>query len=82
MTPRELFDEVGGLSLQFPLRFNDVDDCLKLRSLGQRVVYDPETVPFHGEQDEEEMGLAAHAASSLGGRRRLALLASTSSSRR
>jgi GT2 family glycosyltransferase len=46
MTPRELFDEVGGLSLQFPLSFNDVDDCLKLRSLGQRVVYDPETVPF------------------------------------
>ena len=49
MTPRELFDEVGGLSLQFPLSFNDVDYCLKLRSLGQRVVYDPDTVLFHFE---------------------------------
>ena len=49
MTPRELFEEVGGLSLQFPLSFNDVDYCLKLRSLGQRVVYDPDTVLFHFE---------------------------------
>ena len=49
MTPRSLFDEVGGLSLQFPLSFNDVDYCLKLRSLGERVVYDPDTVLFHFE---------------------------------
>ena len=49
MTPRELFDEVGGLSLLFPLSFNDVDYCLKVRSLGQRVVYDPDTVLFHFE---------------------------------
>lgn len=49
MTPRELFDEVGGLSLQFPLSFNDIDYCLKVRSLGQRVVYDPDTVLFHFE---------------------------------
>lgn len=49
MTPRSLFDEVGGLSLQFPLSFNDVDYCLKLRSLGERVVYDPDAVLFHFE---------------------------------
>jgi O-antigen biosynthesis protein len=49
MTPREVFDDVGGLSLQFPLSFNDVDYCLKVRAVGQRVVYDPDTVLFHFE---------------------------------
>lgn len=49
MTPRELFDEVGGLSLAFPLSFNDVDYCLKVQTLGRRVVYDPDTVLFHFE---------------------------------
>ncbi|HSJ19321.1 MAG TPA: glycosyltransferase [Nocardioidaceae bacterium] len=49
MTPREVFDEVGGLSLMFPLSFNDVDYCLKVRAVGQRVVYDPDTVLYHFE---------------------------------
>ncbi len=49
MTPRAAFDEVGGLSTQFPLNFNDVDYCLKLRSLGLRVAYDPDTVLYHFE---------------------------------
>ncbi len=49
MTPRATFDQVGGLSLQFPLSFNDVDFCLKVRAIGQRVVYDPDTVLFHFE---------------------------------
>jgi GT2 family glycosyltransferase len=49
MTPREAFDEVGGLSTAFPLSFNDVDYCLKLRAQGLRVVYDPDTVLYHFE---------------------------------
>jgi O-antigen biosynthesis protein len=49
MTPRQTFEEVGGLSLQFPLSFNDIDYCLKVRSLGERVVYDPDTVLYHFE---------------------------------
>jgi len=49
MTPRDLFEQVGGLSTQFPLSFNDTDFCLKLRSVGQRVVYDPDTVLYHFE---------------------------------
>ena len=32
MTPRATFDEVGGLSEQFPLNFNDVDYCLKVQA--------------------------------------------------
>jgi O-antigen biosynthesis protein len=49
MTPRATFDQVGGLSQQFPLSFNDVDFCLKVRAIGQRVVYDPDTLLYHFE---------------------------------
>jgi glycosyltransferase involved in cell wall biosynthesis len=49
MTPRDLFHEVGGLSPVFPVNFNDVDYCLKVRSLGHRVVYDPDTLLYHFE---------------------------------
>jgi O-antigen biosynthesis protein len=49
MTKRDLFMEVGGLSTIFPVNFNDVDYCLKLRSSGQRIVFDPDTVLYHFE---------------------------------
>jgi GT2 family glycosyltransferase len=49
MTPRKAFDEVGGFSTAFPLNYNDMDYCLKLRSTGRRSVYDPDTVLFHFE---------------------------------
>ena len=49
MTPRAVFEEVGGLSLDFPLNFNDIDYCLKVRAAGRRVVYDPDTVLLHFE---------------------------------
>jgi GT2 family glycosyltransferase len=49
MTRRELFEEAGGLSTTLPVNYNDMDYCLKLRTLGKRVVYDPDTVLFHFE---------------------------------
>jgi O-antigen biosynthesis protein len=49
MTRRELFEEVGGLTREFPVNFNDVDYCLKLHSSGKRIVYDPDLVLFHFE---------------------------------
>jgi O-antigen biosynthesis protein len=49
MTPRSAFEAVGGLATRFPLSFNDVDYCLKLRSRGLRVAYDPDTVLHHFE---------------------------------
>jgi GT2 family glycosyltransferase len=49
MTERDLFMQVGGLSTVFPINFNDVDYCLKVRSLGMRVVYDPDCVLHHYE---------------------------------
>lgn len=49
MTPRSLFEQVGGLSPELPVNYNDVDYCLKLRTIDQRVVYDPDLVMYHFE---------------------------------
>jgi GT2 family glycosyltransferase len=57
MTERDLFLQVGGLSTLFPVNFNDVDYCLKVRSLGLRVVYDPDTVLHHYESASRATGV-------------------------
>jgi GT2 family glycosyltransferase len=49
MTPREDFEQVGGLSATFPVNYNDMDYCLKLVSRGRRIVYDPDTILYHFE---------------------------------
>lgn len=49
MTRRELFEQLGGLSEQFPVNYNDVDYCLRLRQAGRRTVYDPDLKMFHFE---------------------------------
>jgi GT2 family glycosyltransferase len=49
MTSRAAFEDVGGFSTTFPLNYNDMDYCLKLRARGDRVVYDPDTVLYHFE---------------------------------
>jgi GT2 family glycosyltransferase len=49
MTPAAAFEQVGGLSTTLPINYNDVDYCLKLRTKGLRVVYDPDTVLYHFE---------------------------------
>jgi GT2 family glycosyltransferase len=43
----ELFDAVGGLTEGFPLNFNDVDLCLKVRALGQSVVLVGTPLGYH-----------------------------------
>jgi GT2 family glycosyltransferase len=49
MTPRALFEELGGLSLTFPVNFNDIDYCLKAHGVGKRIVYDPDLILLHFE---------------------------------
>lgn len=49
MTPRALFEELGGLTEELPLNYNDADYCLKAWSGGRRIVYDPDTVMYHFE---------------------------------
>jgi len=49
MTRREHFDAVGGFATVFPLNYNDVDYCLKLRQRGQAVVVNPQVRLYHFE---------------------------------
>ena len=58
MTPREVFEEVGGLSTEFPVNYNDIDYCLKLRARGLRVVYDPGTLLYHFESSSRSTEVA------------------------
>lgn len=49
MTPRDTFEELGGLTSAFPVNFNDVDYCLKVHAGGRRIVYDADLIMFHFE---------------------------------
>lgn len=50
LTDRRLFDEVGGFdAVNFPVNYNDVDYCLKLRARGLRVVQTPHARLLHRE---------------------------------
>jgi GT2 family glycosyltransferase len=49
-TRREVFDCIGGLDEEaFPVAFNDIDFCLRLRSIGLRTVYRGDSVLIHHE---------------------------------
>lgn len=54
---RSDFVEVGGFCVEFPLNFNDVDLCLRIRARGQRVVLDQSTVLLHLETSSRSAGI-------------------------
>lgn len=56
LTPRAAFEEVGGFEEELPVNYNDMDYCLKLRTAGRRVVYDPDTVLYHFESSSRRSG--------------------------
>ncbi|MFN4244303.1 MAG: glycosyltransferase family 2 protein [Tepidisphaerales bacterium] len=49
MVRRDVFEAVGGLDEHFPLNFNDVDLCLRIRQKGYRVVFTPYAELVHHE---------------------------------
>lgn len=49
MSKRSLFDKVGGFSEDLAVAFNDIDYCMKIRSLNKRVVYNPYALFYHYE---------------------------------
>jgi GT2 family glycosyltransferase len=49
LVKRSLFDKVRGFDLHYPLAFNDVDLCLKIREKGYLVVWTPYAQLFHYE---------------------------------
>lgn len=48
------FLQVGGFSEEFPLSLNDVDLCLKIRALGQRILYTPHASLTHFESQSRQ----------------------------
>ena len=49
LTPRTVFDEVGGFYLGLPGNWNDVDYCLKVRATGRRIVWTAQARLYHFE---------------------------------
>ena len=50
LTDRQLFLSVGGFDgLRFPVNYNDVDYCLKMRAMGLRVIVTPHAKLLHHE---------------------------------
>jgi GT2 family glycosyltransferase len=49
MTRADVFREIGGFDQAFPLNYNDVDYCLRVRQKGYRVVYTPHARLHHHE---------------------------------
>jgi GT2 family glycosyltransferase len=49
MVRREVFERVGGFDEGFPVAYNDVDFCLRLRQAGLLVVYTPCAELYHHE---------------------------------
>jgi GT2 family glycosyltransferase len=61
---RAVFDEMGGFDEAFPVNFNDVDLCLRVRRAGFRIVWTPHAQWYHFEsvtrvagQTQEELDL-------------------------
>lgn len=44
---RTIYDQVGGCPKDFPINFNDVVFCLRVRKLGYRNIYTPEAKLYH-----------------------------------
>ncbi len=49
MVKRSVFDEVGGLTEELAVAFNDIDFCMKIRKAGYLIVYDPFAELYHYE---------------------------------
>lgn len=49
MCRKSLYEEVGGLDEAFPIDYNDVDFCLKVRDHGYLVVFQPTAQLYHYE---------------------------------
>lgn len=49
MTKKSVFEEIGGFDEEFGVAFNDIDLCMKIRSKGYLIVYNPYVKFFHYE---------------------------------
>src|SRR5439155_1706010 len=58
MIRRELFLLAGGFDESFPIAYNDIEFCVRLRRRGYRHVYTPYAVLYHHESSSRRPGVA------------------------
>ena len=49
MLPTSLFRSLGGMSMDFPVAFNDVDLCMRIQKAGYRIAFTPFAKGYHHE---------------------------------
>ena len=47
---RSVLERIGGFDEQFTLEYNDIDMCLRIRTLGLRIVCTPDAEMVHAEK--------------------------------
>lgn len=60
LTPRKVFNEVGGFPEEFQIAFNDLDYCLRVRATGRRIVWSAHSTLFHFESQTRRPDAAQH----------------------
>jgi GT2 family glycosyltransferase len=61
VTPKRDYVAVGGMDeVRFPVNFNDVDYCLKLRAIGKRIVFTPDAKLLHLESASRGIDIKNH----------------------
>ena len=68
LTPRALFEQVGGLCAKFPGNYNDIDYALKLRMAGKRTIWTPLAACHHFESKTREPVMKPADVAELGAR--------------
>lgn len=68
LTPRSLFEQVGGLCTKFPGNYNDIDYALKLRMVGKRTIWTPLAACHHFESKTREPVMQPADVAELGAR--------------
>lgn len=70
LTRKELYDRLGGLDESFPVDYNDIDYCLRVREAGYRVLEQPRALLRHRESvsrgEGDPASILASRVSSLG----------------
>ena len=58
LTPRRVFDEMGGLPEHFAVAFNDLEYCLRVRDSGRRIIWTPQATLSHFESQSRGRGVS------------------------
>ena len=58
LTPRKVFEAIGGFNDKFAVNYNDIDYCLRVHEAGYRIVFTPHAELYHYESQCRERSVA------------------------